>query len=78
MFRHEQPGDDFTLHHMSFHDFRDIGFRADPVPNSLRVDYDAWTEVTMVKTTSLIGADNAFKIESLGFAFEMSMKFFRT
>jgi len=32
----------------------------------------------MVQATSLIGADNAFKVESLGFAFEMSMKFFRT
>jgi len=78
MFRHQQPGDDFALYDMPFHDLRDVGFCADPIPNSFGVDYYAGTEVTMVKATGLIGADNAFKIESLGFTFEMGMKFFRT
>ena len=78
MFRHKQPGDDFTLYYMPFHDLRDIGFCADPIPNSFGIDHHAGTEVTMVQAASLIGADNAFKVESLGFAFEMSMKSFRT
>ena len=30
----------------------------------------------MVKATSLIGADNALEIQSLGFALEVRMKFF--
>lgn len=78
MFGHEQPGDDFTLHHMPFHDLSHIGLRADPIPNSFGIDHHAGTEVTMVQATGLIGADNALEIESFGFAFEMSMKFFRT
>jgi hypothetical protein len=45
---------------MPFHDLRDIGFCADPIPNSFGIDHHAGTEGTMVQATGLIGADNAF------------------
>lgn len=40
---HEQAFHQFSLDHMPFHDFSDIGFVANPVPDPFRINDDAWT-----------------------------------
>ena len=76
MVRHEQPGDNLTLYHVPFHDFRDIGFVADPVPDSFRIDDDAGTQVAMVEAPGFVRADQPFQVQALGFALEMGVEFF--
>lgn len=62
---------------MPFHDLCDIGFSADPVPYSLRIDHHAGAEVTMVEAAGLISTDNVLEIKSLSFTFEVRVKFLR-
>jgi len=76
MVRHEQPGDNLTLYHVPFHDFRDIGFVSDPVPDSFRIDDDAGTQVAMVEAPGFVRADQPFQVQALGFALEMGVEFF--
>ena len=63
---------------MPFHDLGDIGFCSDPIPDPFGIDHQAGTQFTMVKTAGLVGPNKTFEIESLGFAFEMGVKLFRS
>ena len=76
MVRHEQPGDDLTVHHVPFHDFRDIGFVAYPVPDSFRIDHDAGTQVAMVEAPGFVRAHQPLQIETFRFALEMGVELF--
>ena len=76
MVRHEQPGDDLALDHVPFHDFRDIGFIADPVPDSFRIDDHAGTQVAMVEAPGFVRAHQPFQVQAFGFALEMGVKLF--
>lgn len=77
MIGHEQSGYDFPLHDMPFHDLCDVCFCADPVPHSLGIDHHTGAEFAMVQAAGLIGTNETFDIQSLGFALEMCVKFFR-
>ena len=75
MLGHKQAFHQFTLDHVSFHDFRDVGFIADPIPDAFRINDDARTIFAMIQTPCLIGTDNAFEPKTLNFLFEKSVKF---
>ena len=77
MVGHEQAGDDLTVQDVPFHDLRDIGLCADPVPYSFRIDHDTRTELAMVEAAGFIGADQAFEIQPLRFTLEVCVKLFR-
>ena len=72
---HEQAFDQFTLDHVSFHNFRDVGFAPDPIPDALRINDDAGTVFAMIQTPGLIGPDDALEPEPLDFLFEERVQF---
>ncbi len=73
--RHQQAFDQFTLDHVPFHDFSDVGLVPDPIPDAFRINDDAGTIFTMIQTPCLIGTDDAFEPEPLDFLFEERVKF---
>lgn len=77
MIGHKQSGYDFPLHDMPLHNLCNIGFCADPVPHSFGIDDHTGAEFAMVEAAGLIGTNETFKIQSLGFILEVRMKFFR-
>ena len=77
MVRHEQAGDDLAVQDVPFHDLRDIGFGADPVPDSFGIDHDTGAQLAMVEAAGFIRADEPFEIQPLRFSLEMGVKPFR-
>lgn len=77
MVGHEQSGHDLTLHDMPFHDLGHIGLRADPIPDSLRVDDHAGSHLAMVEAAGLVCADDSFEVQPFRFILEMGVELFR-
>lgn len=77
MIRHQQSGHDLALDDVSLHDFGDISFRADPVPDSFRINNNAGPHFAMVKAAGLVGSHEPLQIQPFCFALEMSMELFR-
>ena len=76
MIRHEQTGHDFALQNMPFHDFRNIGFVAYPVPDSFRINHDAGTQVAMVEAPRFVRAHQPLQVQAFRFALEMGVELF--
>ena len=72
---HEQPFDQFTLDHVSFHNFSDVGFAPDPIPDAFRINHDAGTIFAMIQTPCLVGTDGALETEALNFLLEERVQF---
>ncbi len=72
---HEQALDQFALDHVSFHNFRDVGFVPDPIPDAFRINDDAGTIFAMIQTTGLVGPDDALESKPVDFPFEERMQF---
>ena len=75
MARHQQAFHQFTLDHVSFHDFGHVGFSAHPIPDPFRINDDARTIFAMIQTSRLVGANHAVDPEPLNFLFEEGVKF---
>ena len=75
MARHQQAFHQFTLDHVSFHDFGHVGFTAHPIPDPFRINDDARTVFAMIQTSRLVGANHAVESEPLNFLFEEGVKF---
>ena len=71
---HEQAFHQFSLDHVSFHNFRDVGFIADPIPDALRINDDAGTIFAMIQAPGLVGTDDAFEAKALNFLLEECVK----
>jgi hypothetical protein len=78
MVRHEQPAHDLALHDVPLHDLGHIGFRADPVPDTFRIDHDTGAHLAMVEAAGLVRAHESFEIQPFRFALEMSVEFLRS
>jgi len=78
MVRHEQPGHDLALYDVPLHDLGHIGFRADPVPDTFRINHDTGAHLAMVKAAGLVRAHEPFEIQPFRFALEMSVEFLRS
>lgn len=76
MARHQQAFHQFTLDHVSFHDFGHVGFMAHPIPDPFRINDDARTVFAMIQTSRLVGANHAVEPEPLNFLFEEGVKFY--
>jgi hypothetical protein len=75
---HDETGHDLTLDDMALHDFRHVGFVADPVPDTFRIDHDTGSHRTMVEATGFICPHQPFEIQTFRFALEMGVEFFRS
>ena len=75
MARHQQAFHQFTLDHVSFHDFGHVGFIAHPIPDPFRINDDARAIFAMIQTSRLVGANHAMEPEPLNFLFEEGVKF---
>jgi hypothetical protein len=53
---HQQPIHDFAVHDMSLHDLSDVGFRTNPVPDSLGVDHNTGSVLAVIQTPGFIRA----------------------
>ncbi len=67
---HQEPFDDFTLENVALHQFRHIGFGADPIPGAFRIDHHARPILTVIQTAGLIGPNGAFDPQSLHLFFK--------
>ena len=72
---HEQAFHQFSLDHVPFHNFRDVGFIPDPIPDAFRINDDAGPIFAMIQTPCLIGANNAFEPETLNLLLEERVEF---
>jgi hypothetical protein len=75
---HQEPFDDFTLENVAFHQFRHIGFRADPIPGALGIDHDAWPIFAMIQTAGLIGSNRSFDPQPFHLFFKEGMQSLRS
>lgn len=75
MVRHQQAFHQFTLDHVSFHDFSHVGFIAHPIPDSFRINDDARTIFAMIQAPRLVGANHVVESEPPDFLFEEGVKF---
>jgi hypothetical protein len=73
---HKQPLNDLPLHDVAFHNFRDIGFGSDPIPNPFGIDYDAGTVLAMVQASSFVRSNGRFQFEPFDFFFEKRVELF--
>jgi hypothetical protein len=71
---HQEPFDDFTLENVALHQFRHIGFGADPIPGALGIDDDARPIFAMIQTAGLIGSNRAFDAQPFHFFFKEGMQ----
>ena len=67
---HQEPFDDFALENVALHQFRHIGFRADPIPGAFGVNHHARPIFTVIQTAGLIGPDGAFDPQPLHLFFK--------
>ena len=67
---HEQAFHQFALDHVAFHDFRDVGFIADPIPDAFRINDDAGAIFAMIQTSGLVGTDGTLETQTLNFLLE--------
>ncbi len=74
MIGHQQPGDRFALENVAFHDFRYVGFAADPIPNPFRVYHDAGAVLAVVQAAGLVRSDSTFQAQSFYFFLEKRMQ----
>ena len=73
---HDQAGDDFAFDDVALHNFGDVGFGLDTVPDALRIDHNTGSLRAMVETAGLVGSHDILQIETLGFLLEMSVQGF--
>ncbi len=76
MTRHQKPFDYFTLENVSLHQFRHIGFRADPIPRAFGIDDHAGSIFTMIQAAGLIGPNRTFDTQPLDLFFKEGMQTF--
>ncbi len=74
---HEQAFHQLAFDDVSFHDLGDIGLASHPVPDSFRVNDEAWAIFAMIQATGLIGADNPLEPKPPDFLFEEGVQFHR-
>jgi hypothetical protein len=67
---HQEPFDDFALDNVALHQFRYIGFRADPIPGAFGIDHHARPIFAMIQTAGLIGPNGAFDSQPFHLFFE--------
>lgn len=70
MIGHDKSRDDFAIHDVAFHDLSHVGFRCDPIPDTLRINHHARSERAMIETTGLVGPYGPFQVQPLRFLFE--------
>ncbi len=78
MSRHEKTFHQFPLDDVPFHNFSDVGFAPDPVPDSFRINDDTWTILTVIQTSGLVGTDATFESEPPDFLLEERVEFHRS
>lgn len=76
MTRHQKPFDDFTLENVSLHQFRHIGFRADPIPGAFGIDHHAGSIFAMIQAAGLIGPNRTFDTQPFDLFFKEGMQTF--
>ena len=65
-----KPFDGLSPDDMQLDDFIHIGFGDVPIPDCIRIDYDAWSMFALIEAAGLIGANPAFQAALGKFLFE--------
>ena len=74
MIGHEQALDNFPLHHVTFHDFRHIGFGPHPIPDAFRVDDNAGAVLAVIQTAGLVRSYRTLQAQPLDLFLEKGLQ----
>jgi hypothetical protein len=56
---HKKSFYDLTLANVAFHDFCDISFFPNPIPDAFGINDHTWPIFTLVQASGFVGPDNA-------------------